>query len=309
MKVAVLGASGMLGAMVADVLTREKDVDVVATFRDDRLARRGSQLVPAQWRVLDAAACGAEDLADVLRGCEWAVNAIGVIKPYIHDDNAAEVERALLVNALFPHRLARAAEAVGCRVLQIATDCVYSGTRGQYTERDPHDALDVYGKTKSLGEVFFANVAHLRCSIIGPEPKGHVSLLDWFRKQPPGITLKGFTNHLWNGVTTLHFAKLCVGIIRHGLVLPHSLHIVPEGEVSKYDLLRCFASSFARGDLQISPCEASTVVNRTLRSTNDQLNREVWRAAGFAAPLAIPAMIADLAADSGCLRVSEEIWK
>ena len=95
-------------------------------------------------------------------------HAIGVIKPYIRDDDAAAVERALRVNGLFPHILARAAERSGCRVLQIATDCVYAGTIGNYREAAPHDALDVYGKTKSLGEVNSAAVHHLRCSIIGP---------------------------------------------------------------------------------------------------------------------------------------------
>ena len=173
MRVVVLGASGMLGSMVLSELAGDGTLEVTGTVR------------PA----LDAECAGVDDLARLLDGASWAVNAIGVIKPYIRDDEAAAVERAVRVNGLFPHLLARAAERTGCRVLQIATDCVYSGTIGNYREDAPHDALDVYGKTKSLGEVNSPAVHHLRCSIIGPEPKAHVSLLDWFLGPPSGSGL------------------------------------------------------------------------------------------------------------------------
>src|SRR5262249_51893972 len=158
-------------------------------------------------------------------------------KPYIRDDNAAEVERAVDVNASFPHRLARAAEQTGTRVIQIATDCVYSGTRGQYIEANEHDARDVDGKTKSLGEVNSPAVHHLRCSIIGPELKGHASLLDWFTRQPRGASVRGFLNHRWNGVTTLQYGRICRGIIRQQMALPRLIHVVPADVVSKADLL------------------------------------------------------------------------
>src|SRR5436190_133310 len=83
------------------------------------------------------------------------------------DVRPSEVERAVDVNARLPHLLGELARGADARILQIATDCVYSGSRGEYVESDPHDALDVYGKTKSLGESFQETVHHLRCSIIG----------------------------------------------------------------------------------------------------------------------------------------------
>src|SRR5260221_7763851 len=230
MKVVVLGPSGMLGSMALRELAGDDALEVTGPVR----------------AALDAERAGVDDLARVLDGASWAVNAIGVIKPYIRDDDAAAIERALRVNGLFPHALARAAERVGCRVLQIATDCVYAGTTGNYGETAPHDALDVYGKTKSLGEVYSPAVHHLRCSIIGPEPKAHVSLLDWFLGQPQGAGVRGYVNHSWNGVTTLHFARLCRGIVRHALPLPRLLHVVPAGRVSKFEMLECFARDYDR---------------------------------------------------------------
>ena len=93
---------------------------------------------------------------------------------------------------MLPHQLARKAESSGAKVIQIATDCVYSGKKGEYVESDEFDPLDVYGKTKSLGEVTSPGVYHLRCSIIGPEPKEHKFLLDWFLGQPKNARVNGY---------------------------------------------------------------------------------------------------------------------
>jgi dTDP-4-dehydrorhamnose reductase len=293
----VLGASGMLGSMVVDYLAQSGGLDLVATTRKPEHVDRLRAAVPGvRWVGLDAERAGADEVAAALGDAQWVVNAIGVIKPYIKDDNAAQVERATRVNALFPHLLAGAAKASGCRVLQIATDCVYSGQKGRYAEPDPHDALDVYGKTKSLGEVYSPAVHHLRCSIIGPEPFASVSLLHWFIRQPRGAGVNGYTNHLWNGVTTLQFARLCRGAMADGgLQLPHAQHVVPTGSLSKADMLRCFAREYGRGDVTITPGEAKVVIDRTLSTADEATNRRLWAAAGYAEPPTVPDMIAEMA--------------
>ncbi|MBI2852127.1 MAG: SDR family oxidoreductase [Chloroflexi bacterium] len=296
MKIIVLGGSGMLGSMVVDYLSGDSDFQLTATARNrELLPGLQSHITNVQWRNLDAGECTVKSIRDVLDGAPWVINAIGVIKPYIHDDNATEVERAVTVNSLFPHLLARAAEENGCRVLQIATDCVFSGLRGDYSETDAHDPLDVYGKTKSLGEVYSSNVYHLRCSIIGPEPKGHVSLMDWLLRQPRNGSVNGYANHRWNGVTTLHFAKLCRGVIKQSIALPHIQHVLPAGTASKAEMLRHFALDFHREDITINPTQAATVIDRTLATQNESLNRTLWKAAGYTKPPSVPEMIAELA--------------
>jgi dTDP-4-dehydrorhamnose reductase len=296
-KIIVLGASGMLGSMAVDYLSSDGDIELSATARSREIIKKMSPRASnVAWRLLDAERCNIKDIVDALGSADWVINAIGVIKPYIRDDNAAETERAIAVNALFPHLLARAAAQTGCRVLQIATDCAYSGHRGRYSEKDEHDPLDVYGKTKSLGEVFSDSVYHLRCSIIGPETKGHLSLMDWFLGQPPGGRVNGYTNHQWNGITTLHFAKICRGIIQRGLNLPHVQHVIPADTISKAELLKCFAREYQRQDITITPGKAVMAVDRTLATTGDSLNRKIWEAAGYKAPPSIPQMVAELAA-------------
>jgi dTDP-4-dehydrorhamnose reductase len=199
------------------------------------------------------------------------------------------------VNALFPHRLAEAAQAASCHVLQIATDCVYSGAKGNYQEPDPHDALDVYGKSKSLGEVKSEYMHHIRCSIIGPEPYTKVSLLEWFRGQAKSATVKGFTNHEWNGVTTLEFAKVCHGIIKSRMDVPGLHHLVPGSRITKGDLLECFAAAFNREDIRIEKAPAASVIDRTLTTRDEALNRKLWQSAGYVQPPSIPEMVDNLA--------------
>jgi dTDP-4-dehydrorhamnose reductase len=297
MKVVVLGASGMLGSMLMDFLIRQDEFQVTGTARSTRtFADLAGRFPSARLRFVDAETCTAGDLISALKGAEWVINAIGVIKPYIHDEMAGEVERAAQINVLFPYILARAAERISAHVLQIATDCVYSGHgSGAYVESNAHDALDVYGKTKSLGEVYSPNVSHLRCSIIGPEPKGHVSLLDWFLSRPKNDQVTGYFNHEWNGVTTLQFAKLCLGIITNSLPLPHVQHIVPGSSVSKYELLRCFAEAYGRSDLTVVATEAPAAVDRTLATANERRNCQLWAAAGYPVPPPISEMVAELA--------------
>ena len=69
--------------------------------------------------------------------------------------------------------------------------------------------------------------------------------------------MNGFTNHRWNGVTTLQFSRLCQGIISKDLKLSHIQHIVPTGDVTKCEMLEEFAGNFHREDISITPVQAS----------------------------------------------------
>ncbi len=283
MKVVILGSTGMLGSMVKRYLSEKPQYDISVIDRPS----------------FDADALFLEPiLTDFLQGHDYAINCIGIIKPRIDEKNPHSVEHAIRVNALFPHGLARAAEQIGCQVLQIATDCVYSGATGSYTEDSPHDATDVYGKTKSLGEVRSPNVHHLRCSIIGPEPDGRPkdSLLEWFLNQPPGSMLKGYANHRWNGITTLAFAAICHGIMSTGMALPFVQHIVPYNAVNKYELLSHLGYFYKREDVSIEPIDVPTAVDRTLWTKDSVINLNLWRAAGYNRRPLVQEMIEELAA-------------
>jgi dTDP-4-dehydrorhamnose reductase len=290
-KVVVFGASGMLGSMLLRVLSKDNNLKLIGTVRNFEMKLKINNVT---WKKFNIDCFKEKELKSILSDAPYIINCIGVIKPYIHDDNPIETERAIRINSLFPYILGNTAAQNGAKVLQIATDCVYSGFKGRYNECDKHDPLDVYGKTKSLGELYFTNMFHLRCSIIGFEQKNFLSLLEWFLKQPKNAKINGYTNHLWNGVSTMQFGKICLGVICNHEKLPHVHHIIPKDIVTKYELLQIFAEEFNRKDITITPVQAPIVVDRTLSTMNPELNKKLWNNAGYKETPTISEMITEL---------------
>lgn len=294
--VLVLGGTGMLGSMIVDLLSRERSIRVMATGRNSRFTDYMSAKVSdVHWYSLDAIECDEAELAEILVDANWVVNAIGATNRQIVDTDAEMVERAIRVNSFFPHQLATLAAASGARVLNVSTDCVFSGESGGYLESSICAPGDVYGKTKSLGEVKSASVTNLRTSFVGPEPKAPQFLLEWVLGMAKDSELKGFTNHIWSGVTTLHFAKIVSGIVVENLMLPNVHNIVPLGQISKADLLRTIADAFGRSDLTVNDIAVPVSVNRSLATENIELNRKLWSSAGYDEPPAYGEMLRELA--------------
>lgn len=261
MKVLILGSTGMLGSMVLKYLSK-KDLEIAAPSRKEI-----NKIHPKNY--------------------DYIINCIGIIKQKL--DNPKE---AIEINSIFPYTISE--KAPNAKIIQIATDCVFSGESGFYLEDNEHDASDIYGKTKSLGEVQAKNFYNIRTSIIGPiKRKRKVSLLEWFLSQKKNATIKGYTNHFWNGITTLHFAKLCYAIIEKKRQIPNLLHFIPSGAVNKYELLQIFAKKFNRMDIKIRPTKAD-YCNRILKTDNILIVNNLWRDMGYKKPPTIKEMIDEL---------------
>lgn len=268
-KVLVLGSTGMLGAAVTS-----------------SLARSGLELETAsrtQGRLFDAEKLESQTLlesAGIGRG-DYVVNCVGLTKARIDEGSIASRSLAVKLNVEFPTNLALAAEQAGARVIQAATDCVFSGLEGEYLESDAHDAEDVYGKTKSLGEIPSESVMHLRCSLIGPETARSSLFFEWVRQQPKDARIAGFTNHLWNGVSSLGFGNIVSGIITENLFRSGVRHLVPKNQVTKDQLVRLELAALGRLDVNVGPIEAPTAVNRTLATVDWEFNEQLFLAGGY----------------------------
>ena len=108
---------------------------------------------------------------------------------------AKDAASAIAINALFPHLLAGLCRERGARLLHFSTDCVFSGRCGPYSESDPSDAEDLYGRTKFLGEVGGVGCLTIRSSIIGREIAGRTGLLEW-RRCPVGLRIAEIAGQL-----------------------------------------------------------------------------------------------------------------
>jgi len=274
MKIAVLGGSGMLGSMLVSYLSQH--YQVVATVRNAEYMR---ELPNVEWLEYDL--CEIPVLPKVW-DCGCIINAIGAIPQCGRD-------KYWLPNVIFPHLLA-VYRRCNTKVIQICTDCVFDGRNGNYYENCLPFPGDVYGESKLTGE---SNSAiRLRCSIIGHGPHDDYSLLGWFLSQPEGAVVNGYTNHQWNGLTTLAFAKLCKVIIETGAA--NSLqHLVPADSVSKYELL-CYFRDYFRPDITVRPVEAPQCVNRTLDTLYHNEMGYLWAEAGYSEAPTVEQMVKEL---------------
>ena len=225
---------------------------------------------------------------------DFVVNCIGIIKPYINDSDPKQTETAFEINGAFPNRLEAWASKRGAKVIQIATDCVFSGSKGDYRESSEHDALDVYGKSKSLGEATGPSMMHLRVSIIGPEVDRNSSLLEWVRNQPKNAVISGYTDHFWNGITSFHFAKIARGIFEDEIFEPGVFHVLPKDSVTKNELVGLIAKNLGRSDIKVKPTVTGANINRTLDTSNSAKNKAFWRSAGYESPPSIAQMVSEL---------------
>lgn len=282
-KVLILGADGMLGSACYKTLRLNPSITVIGTTR-----RNSPGLVRYE--------VGLDSLESLLTNeYDYVVNCIGVIKQKINPNNQESVSNTWAVNAKLPKEIASLCELQSIKAIQIATDCAFSGSRGNYTENDLLDAEDLYGLSKVSGEIPSSHVLNLRCSIIGREMYGKHSLLEWFLAQEIGADIQGYTNHFWNGVTTLTFASILEGIIANDSFKSGTYHLVPADQTSKFNLLSLFKEQFNRNDLRITPTTDSKMVNRTLKTLYPSYNSELWNNSSCGRILSIEESVALLA--------------
>jgi dTDP-4-dehydrorhamnose reductase len=135
-KIAIFGIQGQLGRDLEEALSgwnvvgmRYEDVDVT-----DESSVRGAVAAAAPDWVINAAAMTHVDKCETQEGAAFEVNALGA------------------------RYVARAASAVGARLVHVSTDYVFDGAKGApYVETDPPRPLNVYGATKLVGEWFAAD--------------------------------------------------------------------------------------------------------------------------------------------------------
>lgn len=283
MKVLILGATGMLGHKLVQVLSER--FDTVATMRGT-LDDLPQYSLLRDFNIVQSVGIDdiprIEDLISEFRP-DVVINAIGVIKQL---PSSKDIVRTLEINSIFPQKLADLAVRRAFRLITISTDCVFAGTNGNYTEEDTPDALDLYGRSKQYGEVSGKGCLTLRTSIIGRELSTSHSLIDWFLSNE-NRTVKGFANAIYSGFPTIVLANIIESII---LKFPdlEGLYHVSSSPINKYDLLEIVRRN-AGVDIEIIRDE-EFVIDRSL-------NSERFRQVTGYIPPSWPEMIGQMFAD------------
>ena len=283
MKVLVLGGTGMLGHKLVQRLKERFTVAAaVRTIADNAPYRAifdGVEVIQS----INAMEFSSVERAITTVAPDVVVNAIGVIKQLAE---SKDVIQSLTLNSLLPQRLAETARRDGFRLIHVSTDCVFDGIKGNYSEADTPNALDLYGQSKHWGEVSGAGCLTLRTSIIGRELGTSHSLVDWFLSNRGG-SVKGYVNAIYSGFPTIVFADI-IGDLIHEHPELSGLYQVSSRPINKLELLKLLNAGFNSG-INIEPFEEFQI--------DRSLNGSRFESETSFSPAPWPEMIDRMAAD------------
>lgn len=257
-RVAVLGATGMAGHVISLYLY-ENGYDVFRMSRSITPSAKNAQIDASNFNLLNSW------LREIKP--DYIINAIGILQK----EADARPDIAILLNSYLPRMLEQQHKDSEIRLIHLSTDCVFSGASGGYTETSPLDGMSVYDRSKALGEIVNDKDLTFRMSIIGPDIdfKG-TGLFNWFMNQHGRIY--GYTNAIWNGITTIELSKAIDEAIKQNL--SGLYHLTPKGNINKFDLLQLFRREFIKKDIEIIPFEGF-VVDKTLVNTRTDFDYEI----------------------------------
>ena len=160
--------------------------------------------------------------------------------------------------------VARAAAAVGARLVHLSTDVVFDGRKGTpYVEDDPLSPVTDYGRAKAEAEVR-VTVAHpqaliVRTSLIygGAEPSKHEATA-----RDPSLTF--FTNEIRNPVQAGDLAEALLELAELDVSGP--LHVAGADAVSRAE----FAELITGAPVASAPAPATRPLNCSLDSSRAQ---------------------------------------
>lgn len=247
MKILVLGAGGMAGHVVSLYL-REQGHEVETLSGRNALDKNTHIIDVTEKSVLEKFLNN--NKFDVI------VNCIGILVQQSEDRK----DLAAYLNAYLPHFLENYFRESRTKIIHLSTDCVFSGENAPYSFDAEYDGKSYYDRSKALGEIINEKDITFRMSIIGPDMQASgVGLFNWFFKQTG--TISGYTKAFWNGITTIELAKAINSAIDQDIAGLYQL--VPNQNISKFELLKLFAKVFGRDDIAIKESE-QTSIDKTL---------------------------------------------
>ena len=185
MRILILGGNGMIGHKMYQLISKINE-DTWVTLRN-KLSTYGFSDIYNAEKVVDNI-----DLINF----ENLLNKLNIIKPDVIINACGITIRrgvekiksnSIILNSALPHFLNEWVSLNNKRLIHFSTDCVFSGKKGNYLDNDVKDASDLYGSSKSMGEILDSKFAiTLRGSMIGSELENKTELFEWFLKQPLG---------------------------------------------------------------------------------------------------------------------------
>ncbi len=250
MKLAIIGSKGMLGSVVLKYLkrcTNNYELIIAKKFEFNKN----------------------EEFLESLQNAEYVINCSGAIPQRAPNFKThKELKKYYSINYLIPELLIEN----NFKVINPCTDCVYKGDieLAPYSVESKYDSDDFYGQSKAqlyFGDSYKNNrhlIKVIRASIVGPD-KFNKSIYSWALSMVSlSKLIEGYTNHLWNGITTLKWAEICLNIVNEFYSYP-SISVYGTNTISKYQLIKnILISNNINPDNFLKPVKADKDKNKSL---------------------------------------------
>jgi dTDP-4-dehydrorhamnose reductase len=274
----VLGAKGMAGHIIYQRL-KDTGHHVVGTSRHTYFKENDLENVMLKFDALNKSSW--DSFFNVFNEYDVIINCIGMLVKACEQNPKA----AFTVNADLPKYLESRFKGTKTKIIHISTDCVFSGSKGNYSVLDIPDETNVYGLSKRMGEICNNKDLTIRTSIIGLElmdkvnAKDNSGLLHWFLSQPKGSEIEGYSECYWSGISTIELADAILWYLESAEQSSGLHQVSRDQKISKYDLLtlanKVFEmdleikeSSFKKVDKSLIPSKSSF---RVITSYEDML--------------------------------------
>lgn len=251
--VAILGATGMIGNMIYKTLNTKYKFILVAknpqklklvTHKTDPAHKPNYHLYDAKSTYFEYGnginqtpnLKSLSVLREKIHKADFIINCIGIIKPLAQQDP----KLTFFINGALPHILSRIFRD---KLIHITTDCVFDGlSEAPYSELSLPTPVDIYGLSKNIGEPIKHSLT-LRSSFIGPEINTGYQLLEWTKRQK-NKTVQGFTNHMWNGLTTRQLAVSLHKLMQMTNRPKSGIFHLFSSQISKFEILKALNEKY-----------------------------------------------------------------
>ena len=262
MKILILGSNGLVGNTITRYFFEKENYQTIAILRDYSKLKLFQKKFHQKFLVIENI-LDYEKTKKIIKSVkpDILINCLGITNKEI-TITPKQIEKFIVINSLFPHWLQRLCSNIDARLIHFSTDCIFSGNKGFYSEKDIPDPPDIYGRSKLLGELNFENTLTIRKSVIGHELASKKGLLEWFLAQNNYV--QGYKNVIFSGITVLELARLIDTYIIPRSDLKGILNISGQS-ISKFDLLKILANVYNKS-IEIIPNESMNI-NRTLNGS------------------------------------------
>jgi dTDP-4-dehydrorhamnose reductase len=290
LKAVITGASGLLGAKLAELAT-EARYNVYSLYNSHPCSSSNAEQV---------------DITD-----EAAVRKVFAdLKPDVvfHAASLTDVDLcerdpklAMKVNGEATGFIAKACQETGSYLVYVSTDYVFDGMRGQYSEEDEPAPINAYGRSKLLGEEEMAR--HY--------PRGCVArtsvVYGWGRPYRPNFAtwvhsklaanepLRVVNGQFASPTLNTHLARMLLEVAE--LRMNGILHVAGSTRISRYDFAVMLAKQFGFNEKLVNPIQTEAANWKARRPVDSSLNVSKAHRMLSSKPVALDQALREFAGD------------